>query len=475
MVRAAKPRRIAFNFAALSVAEVLCRGTSVAVTLYLARCLGTTGLGRIEFAFNVVFWLVLIVRDGLEVIASREIARHPRLIRPLVNHVLAVKLALALALLAGLVVVGACAFSDWSEWVILTLYGLMLISTALGLDFVYRGTERMTLVAVSLILRTAIYAVGVFSFVADIARITWVPAFLVGGEICGIALVWLFYARRFGLPRPAFGGGRFLRVFLRRGRSVYLIQVSQAVLGTIDLLIVGLMSEWEDVGLYAAPHRMVTAVLTFGLIFQQVVFPTLARSWRGTPVAGRSALESLVRILMAALVPLAVGATVLAGPLVHYLFTDDYAGASMVLALGIWRAPLLTVAYLYQTALIALNRESVGVRMLLTGALSAGPLAAALCWKWGLPGAAAAMVMIALALLVAGHWRLQQEGRGPAWHHYAARPLLASLAMTPVCLLLLPIHVLVAVLGGAITYFAVLLLLGALRREDLALVWARNH
>ena len=55
------------------------------VTLSLAKCLGTAGYGRIEFAFNVVFWLVLLVRDGLEVIAAREIARHPRLIRPLVD------------------------------------------------------------------------------------------------------------------------------------------------------------------------------------------------------------------------------------------------------------------------------------------------------------------------------------------------------------------------------------------------------
>ena len=46
--------------------------------------------------------------------------------------------------------------------------------------------------------------------------------------------------------------------------------------------LVGLMSQWADVGRYGAPHQMITAVLTFGLIFQQVVFPTLARSWRKT-------------------------------------------------------------------------------------------------------------------------------------------------------------------------------------------------
>ena len=106
------PRRIASNFAALSLAEVLCRGTSVAVMLSLTKRLEPAGYGRIEFAFNVVFWLVLLVRDGVEVIAARELARHPRLIRPLVNHVLAVKGVLAIVLFAGLVAVGSLTLSD---------------------------------------------------------------------------------------------------------------------------------------------------------------------------------------------------------------------------------------------------------------------------------------------------------------------------------------------------------------------------
>ena len=60
-------RRLASNFAFLSAAELVCRATSVLVTLSLAKRLGPSGYGRIEFAFNVVFWLVLLVRDGCEV------------------------------------------------------------------------------------------------------------------------------------------------------------------------------------------------------------------------------------------------------------------------------------------------------------------------------------------------------------------------------------------------------------------------
>ena len=77
---------------------MVCRTTSVIVTLSLAKCLGVEGYGRIEFAFNVVFWLVLLLRDSSDVIVARELSRHPRLIRPLVDQVLAYKTLLALVL-----------------------------------------------------------------------------------------------------------------------------------------------------------------------------------------------------------------------------------------------------------------------------------------------------------------------------------------------------------------------------------------
>lgn len=467
------PARIASNFLSLSAAEIACRGTSVLVTLSLAKCLGKAGYGRIEFAFNIVFWLVLLVRNGCEVIAARELARHPRLVRPLVNHLFFIKVAMAVMLFLGLVIVGAVTLSDPADRKLLALYGLMLLTTAMGLDFVYRGMERMGLVAVSLYVRTAVYALGVWYWVGDASRIAWVPAWLAAGEACGIALVWGSYAREYGFPRPVLSG-RFLAVFLRRCRPVLMIQVAQTVLGSVDLMVVGLLCTWEQVGLYGAPHRMVTAALTFGMIFQQVVFPTLARSWRDTPMAGRRALDALVRVLTLGLVPLAVGATVLAVPLVRFLLPESYSEASTLLALGIWRAPLLTLAFLYHTALIAQNRESAGVRLLAVGAIGSGPLVALMLWQFGLTGAAAAIVLIALSLVLAGYGCLAGEDRQPAWHHHLARPLAASLVMVPFCLLLVRWHVLAAVLGGALVYTLALAALGGLRRSELMIVFGRS-
>jgi O-antigen/teichoic acid export membrane protein len=451
----------------LSVSELICRTTSVLVTLSLAKRLGVDGYGRIEFAFNVVFWLVLLLRDSTDYIVTRELSRHPRLIRPLVDHVLAYKALFALVLFSALSLTGSLTLSDRSDWMILSLYGLMLFTTAIGLDFVYRGTERMGLVAISMAVRTGIYAIGVLAWVSDASRITWVPIWLTLGEVSGIALVWSSYLKNYRMPRPRVGL-RFLAILVQRGQTVCLIQLSQAMINTADILVVGFLSPWDKVGRYGAPYRMVTALLTFGLILQQAAFPTLSRLWRQAAGAGREALDSLVEVLVTGLVPVAVGCTVLADPLVHLFLPQEYAGAGFLLALGIWRAPLLILAYLYQTTLIALNREMAGVRSLVAAAIGIGPLVALLMkLGLGLPGAALGVLLVGLGLVLAGYGCLAREGRQPAWHHHLLRPVAASAIMVPVCRALVQHHVLIAVLGGAITYIAVLLALGGLRQTRL--------
>jgi O-antigen/teichoic acid export membrane protein len=184
--------------------------------------------------------------------------------------------------------------------------------------------------------------------------------------------------------------------------------------------------------------------------------------WRQTACAGREALDSLVEVLVTGLVPVAVGCTVLSDSLVHLFLNTDYSGAGFLLAVGIWRAPLLILAYLYQTTLIALNREAVGVRSLIAAAVCIGPLVAVLRLTFGLPGAAVGVLLVGLALVLTGYGCLAREGRQPAWHHHLGRPLAASLVMVPVCLVLQQYDVRLAVLGGAVAYIAMWLALGGL-------------
>ena len=177
---------------------------------------------------------------------------------------------------------------------------------------------------------------GVWIWVNGPNRILQVPIWLAVGEFTGIALIWIAYARRFGLPKPVLGF-RFLGVFLKRGRSIGLIHLCQAVIVSSDIIVVGLMSRWADVGRYSAPHRIISSVMAFGLIFQQVVFPSLSRF--GVPSdSGRHLLDYAVPNPGHGFHSRRRWTCLLAEPLVRFLFPPEYHHTGLLLGLGVWRA-----------------------------------------------------------------------------------------------------------------------------------------
>ena len=284
----------------------------------------------------------------------------------------------------------------------------------------------MGLVAVSLCVRTAVYAVGrLATGSADASRIVWVPAWLVAGR-------GLRDRAGLGLLRPDSSacpgrrcGGRFLAVFLRRGRSVCLIQLSQAVIGSADLLVVGLMSPWADVGLLRrpAPDGHGGADLRADLPAGRLPRPVADLAGRRrTRAGGRSTRWS--RCWCSGLVPIAVGATSWPSRWSGCCCRRSTPDAALLLALGIWRAPLLSLAFLYQTALIALNRESAGRPAAGLAARSASaPLVAVARLAFGLAGGGGGRPADR-----AGPGGRPGMGAWPArggsrpWHHHLAKP-----------------------------------------------------
>ncbi|GAI99846.1 unnamed protein product, partial [marine sediment metagenome] len=68
-------RRVVRNFLSVSFAEVILRGITFLVIVYLARILAPANFGKIGFAQAVVAYFMLPVNLGLTVLGVREVAR----------------------------------------------------------------------------------------------------------------------------------------------------------------------------------------------------------------------------------------------------------------------------------------------------------------------------------------------------------------------------------------------------------------
>jgi O-antigen/teichoic acid export membrane protein len=162
-----------------------------------------------------------------------------------------------------------------------------------------------------------------------------------------------------------------------------------------DIWLLAALATSRQVALYGSAYRLLDAALLPALVLAQLFAAPFARC----PAEQRlTFVRRWVRGSFFLMLPFALVASVLGGPLLTTLFGPDFAGATRALALLGMAAPLTAVAFVLTTALATLApRCYVGVAAIALGAnLVANVLFAA---RFGASGAAAATVASQVVLI----------------------------------------------------------------------------
>jgi O-antigen/teichoic acid export membrane protein len=438
------------------VASELCSGAiGFGVTVHFARRLGAEGFAHLEYASAVAAWLLVIVRSGVEMIAVREAARRPRILRPMTEAMIGLKLAAAVLGYGLVLALALSAGGDRGRAVAVS--GLILLPSALLTDLAPRASGKLMPVAIAQVVRSLGYAAAGWLLVGHPGQEIRAASCAIVAEVLSSLVLWIHHVRTFGVPVPRVRRKAWA-VLAKRGLIASLVRFGRVTLYGADLLVLGWPADAE-LGNYAAARRVVFALVSVGLVLPAAFAPAIAQGWaRG---AGRARLllgDACSRLLSFAL-PAAIGLTATSEVWMPRLFGPDFQGGGPWLALLAARLPWLLVASLHQSALVACRRESDALRLILLSVAAAAialPLATARGGPW-----AAGLVMLGLEMagVIAGWWLLDRLGAAPSWHHEVLPPLVGGLVLGGVCRFAIGWPPWALILAGSSTYAAVWLAL----------------
>ena len=458
------------NTAAGLAAQATTSLFTAALTLYLARALGTTGFGVFSLALSAGS-LVLIVSDfGVAQSAARFIAeRHGD--RVAVADVIAAALRLKLisavavsALMWALASPIAHAYGEsrlvWPlRGVALALLGQTMLLLYLH---TFAAARRVAFYARIVFVESLTETTASIALVALGAGTTGAAFGRATGYLVG-ALAGAVILRRFA-GRRAFALRRTLPTGEVAGYAGRLVATNSAyaLYSSIDSLLIGALLTARDVGLFAAPLRLVVFLGYVGESVAGAVAPRLARTEGHEPdaTALRAALRWLILLQTLVLAPILVWAE----PIVTLLLGHGFRGAAPVLRAmtpffflhGL--SPLITVSVNY------LGQAGRRIPIVLTALAVNVVVDVTLLPTIGVVGAAIG-TSVAYAIYVPGHFRICRQALDIPLRPLArtlARGGLAAGAMALVLLALGTSHLsvvewLVGLTGGTLAYFAVVL------------------
>jgi len=197
-------QRIIKNTFSLLFAAIIAQFLGLIAIVYLARILGPEDFGKINFAIAIITYFTLIANLGLPLLGTREIAREREKIADYLNNILTMRLCLAGLSFSLLLLMIYFLNKPVEIKYLIILYGLGLIPSALLLDWLFQGIERMEYIALGRILGGVIYLGFVLWFIKSRDQLLLIPCFSIAGGLFSAGLLFSIFIKNFGKPRLKF-------------------------------------------------------------------------------------------------------------------------------------------------------------------------------------------------------------------------------------------------------------------------------
>jgi O-antigen/teichoic acid export membrane protein len=238
-----------------------------------------------------------------------------------------------------------------------------------------------------------------------------------------------------------------------------------------DVLLLKPLRGDAEVGYYSAAYKYIRGLDVIPSYFTLAIFPLISRfaeSQRDSLV--RAYILSLKLLLMIAL-PVAVGTTFIARPLISILAGPEYVQqSSIALQLLIWYMPVGFINSVTQYVLIAINQQRFLTRAFLFGAAFNILSNLILIPRYGYIAASMVTALSEVALLVPFYYCVRKNLTTLPWVDLFWRPAVAAAVMAAVMWLMHGVAIVLTVPVAAVTYLVLLAALGTFRQPDVALV-----
>ena len=458
-------RKVAYN----TVIQVVARAVTTVISLvalgYLTRYLGVAGYGQYDLVFAYLSLFGILVDFGFFLLQVRETTTHPDKEAYILGNILGLKLALS-----GLVFVVGCigAFIIYDHPAItigilvgsLSQAALAWAQVPIGL---FQARLQMGKAAIMNILSRAAYLVGVLIGM----NAGWGVVELVASvSVINLAAFFVQLAMARPLVRivPQWDFG-YWKKFIHEAMPLGVALVLATIYFSIDRVMLSVMKTTYEVGIYGTPYRVIGVVLTLPTIFMSSVFPIMTQALRQDRSRALRVFQKAFDFSGLAALPIAVGTTMVATPLMVLIAGHEFAASGAVLQWLIWASALSFFGAVFNYTTIAAGRQrSLTLPYLVATLFNIGANWIFIPY-YSYMGAAVVTVATEVLVVVWTGWiTFRATGLKPNWL-VTAKAVLAGLAVVGALWWLGSSNLLINIGLGAAVYLAVILLLKTVPKD----------
>jgi O-antigen/teichoic acid export membrane protein len=263
------------------------------------------------------------------------------------------------------------------------------------------------------------------------------------------------------------------KYMLRESGPLMINHLLATVFWRISQLVLRAAVNPAAVGIFSAGIKYVDGLNVIPAYFTAAIFPLMSRYAQSGSEAFVKAYRLALQLLFIVALPIAVFVTFEATPLIRILGGAAYLPDSAItLRIMIWSIPIGFINSVTQYALIAVNQQRYLTRAFVIGVAFTAISNWLLVPRYGAVAAAALLIPAELSLFVPFAWAVRRYIAPMPWLALLGRPLLATAINVAIVwgLERAGLPTILAVAAGFAVYALVLIVLGAFRGEEFAVL-----
>lgn len=364
-------RRVAGNTGWLMIDRLVRMGLGVFVTVWIARYLGPSRFGSLNFAISFIALFATLTTLGLENIVVKEVVLAGEEAPEILGTALLLRMmGSALSPLLAIVIIRKIEPHDREAVVLVTLLSLGLVFQALDTIDSYFQSQLQSKLTVwaknSAFLLVAAFRIYLIHHKGSVRSFAVAQVAELGLGAFGLVAMY------------EWTGGRLSKWRFRKFRAIELLKQSWPVILSgvaimiymrIDVVMLKVMQGDKAVGIYAAATRVSEVWYFIPMAIVSSVSPAIIRA-RNNPALYYWRIRKLFALMTLISITIGSGIALSSRWIIHVLYADAFSAAASILAVHVWASVFVFLGVAQAPWDMTENLLKVGFYRTLAGAVS---------------------------------------------------------------------------------------------------------
>lgn len=325
---------------------------------YISRVLGSSGIGKVDFANSVVSYFVLFTSLGIPNYGIRLVARERNDINRLSKSVMEISAILFFTVILGYVVyflLVKIVPNFQSEKILFLIVSPTIFLSDFSYEWFYQGIEDQKYITIRYIFIKILQVASIFLFVKNKNQYLFYAAILVGMNSLS-TIFNIFHLRKYLVKVPL--KNLEIKSHLKPILLIFASNIAISIYTNLDVIMLGFFCGDESVGLYSAANRIVHIVIAVVTAFSAVVVPRIENSLKNNDIENYKKYVNLsLSYILILAIPCCLGIIALADDIILIFAGKDFMQSILSIKLLSPVIILIGLAYFVGLQLLYSHRE----------------------------------------------------------------------------------------------------------------------